>query len=228
MLLAEGFLITNHIAPPYCPPTDPLEIIYDDPQILVINKPSGLLSVPGRGPEKADCAISRVKNIHADVLTVHRLDMDTSGLLIFARGKDVQRALSMQFEKGQVTKRYIANVWGEPDEPSGLIDLPILIDWPNRPRQKIDHETGKPSQTKYAIDGNHPHGARLILSPLTGRTHQLRIHLAAIRNPILGDDLYASEEALAVSPRLCLHADQLSFKHPLTQEILNLTAPCPF
>ncbi len=203
-------------------------VAYSDPHILVINKPSGLLSVPGRGPEKADCALSRVQLIHPDALTVHRLDMDTSGLLIFARGKTIQRALSIQFATGKISKRYVANVWGAPERLTGLIDLPIITDWPNRPRQKIDHDTGKPSQTQYDTAGHHANGARLILSPLTGRTHQLRIHLAAINHPILGDDLYAHEKALAASARLCLHADQLSFSHPATQEPLHLSAPCPF
>lgn len=220
--------MNKHIAPPYAPPTDPLKTVYADAHIVVIDKPSGLLSVPGRGPEKADCAASRTQDIYPGALTVHRLDMDTSGLLILARNKDAHRAMSLEFEKGRVTKTYIAHVWGHPDPANGLIDFPIMLDWPNRPRQKVDPENGKPSQTRFEVSGQQPHGAILTLAPLTGRTHQLRVHLAAIGHSILGDDLYATQASLDASPRLCLHADRLSFKHPITQEPLSFASPCPF
>lgn len=215
-------------APPYCPPKGPLSVIHADAHLIAIDKPSGLLSVPGRGPEKADCAITRVQALYPDALTVHRLDMDTSGLLLFARGKEAQRALSIQFEKGQVDKRYIADVWGTPTPASGLIDLPLITDWPNRPRQKVDHEIGKPSQTEYEVNGAHPSGTRVTLKPLTGRSHQLRVHMAELSCPILGDDLYAHQQALNAAPRLCLHAAHLSLTHPDTGKRLDLTVPCPF
>ncbi len=215
----------------YTPPQEPLRYVHVDDDLIVIDKPPGLLSVPGRGPEKADCAITRVHADHPDALTVHRLDMSTSGLLVLARSKAMQAALSRLFERGKVEKAYIADVWGVPDPVAGEIDLPLINDWPNRPRQKVDHDTGKPSRTLYETceTGEARSGrARLRLTPLTGRTHQLRVHLAEIGHPILGDDLYAHEAALAAAPRLCLHAHALAFDHPGTAERLAFSLPCPF
>jgi tRNA pseudouridine32 synthase/23S rRNA pseudouridine746 synthase len=194
----------------------------------VADKPSGLLSVPGRGPDKADCARSRIQDIYPDALTIHRLDMSTSGLLLFARSREVQRAIAAEFERGRVAKSYLADVWGTPTNESGLIDLPLINDWPNRPRQKVDHESGKPSQTRYEILDRREKTARLQLTPLTGRTHQLRVHLAALGHPILGDDLYAHEEALQMTPRLHLHATGLRFRHPATGSAVHYESPCPF
>lgn len=212
----------------YAPAPAPVSYIYGDDHLILIDKPSGLLSVPGRGEDKADCAIARVQATYPDALTVHRLDMATSGLLLMARSKEMQRALSGLFERGEVEKSYLADVWGAPSPASGAIDLPLITDWPNRPLQKVDHEIGKPSQTLYetlSVQNGH---ARLKLTPLTGRSHQLRVHLAAIGHPILGDEFYAAGEALAARPRLALHAARLAFVHPATGNRMDLEAPCPF
>lgn len=212
----------------YAPPQAKVCYIHVDADLIVIDKPAELLSVPGRGLDKADCALSRIQTDYPEALTVHRLDMSTSGLLVFARSKTSQRRLSIQFEKGVIGKIYMADVWGHPVPLTGLIDLPLGQDWPNRPRQKIDHDAGKPSQTEYVTIGTHAQGARLGLTPLTGRTHQLRLHLAAIGHPILGDDLYAHPEALAAAPRLHLHATRLDLIHPVSNERLAFESPCPF
>ncbi|MBA4227324.1 MAG: RNA pseudouridine synthase [Hyphomonas sp.] len=212
----------------YAPAPAPVSYIYRDEYLILIDKPSGLLSVPGRGAEKADCAIARVQAEFPDALTVHRLDMATSGLLLVARGKEMQRALSGLFERGEVEKSYLADVWGAPAPASGEIDLPLITDWPNRPLQKVDHDIGKPSRTLYetlAVSGGN---ARLKLTPLTGRSHQLRVHLAAIGHPILGDEFYAAGDALAARERLALHAARLAFTHPATGERMAFEAPCPF
>ena len=212
----------------YAPAPGPVSYIYRDAHLILIDKPSGLLSVPGRGADKADCAIARVQAEHPEALTVHRLDMATSGLLLIARSKDIQRALSGQFERGEVQKSYLADVWGAPAPASGEIDLPLITDWPNRPLQKVDHDIGKPSRTLYetlVVSGGN---ARLKLTPLTGRSHQLRVHLAAIGHPILGDEFYATGEALAARERLALHASRLVFAHPETGERMEFEAACPF
>ena len=171
---------------------------------------------------------SRLQTTYPDALTIHRLDMSTSGLLLFARSKEVQRALAAEFEQGRVEKSYLADVWGAPANETGLIDLPLINDWPNRPRQKVDHESGKPSQTRYEILDRRKNTARLKLTPLTGRTHQLRVHLAALGHPILGDDLYAHEGALQMTPRLHLHATELHFRHPGTGVMSRYESRCPF
>ncbi len=212
----------------YTPPQAPLRYVHVDDDLIVIDKPSGLLSVPGRGPEKADCASARVNAEYPGALTVHRLDMATSGLLVLARSKAIQSALSRLFERGKVEKEYIADVWGLPDPAAGKIDLPLITDWPNRPRQKVDHDIGKPSQTLYETVEVRTGQTRLRLTPLTGRSHQLRVHLAEIGHPILGDDLYAHEAALIAAPRLCLHASAIAFDHPGTGDRLALSLPCPF
>ena len=156
------------------------------------------------------------------------LDMATSGLLVLARSKDTQAAMSRLFEHGEMEKAYFADVWGTPTPPAGEIDLPLITDWPNRPRQKVDHEIGKPSQTLYETMETRLGKTRLRLTPLTGRSHQLRVHLADIGHPILGDDLYAHEAALTAAPRLCLHASAIAFDHPGTGDRLALSLPCPF
>lgn len=212
----------------YSPAPAPVSYLYRDDHLLLIDKPSGLLSVPGRGEEKADCAIARVQAEYPDALTVHRLDMATSGLLLMARGKEMQRALSMLFERGEVEKAYLADVWGVPAPASGEIDLPLITDWPRRPLQKVDHETGKPSRTLYETVSSVGGISRLVLTPLTGRSHQLRVHLAAIGHPILGDEFYATGQALSARPRLALHAARLCFVHPASGERMGFEAPCPF
>lgn len=212
----------------YAPPMTAIEFVHVDAALIAINKPAGLLSVPGRGEDKADCAAARVQAEYPDALTVHRLDMATSGLLLFARGKAMQRALSGLFERGEIAKRYIADVWGEPAPSVGEINLPLVTDWPRRPLQKIDWDIGKPSVTRYETLASSGNTSRLQLTPLTGRSHQLRVHLAEIGNPILGDEFYAHPEALAARPRLALHAASLRFVHPGTGDDLALDSPCPF
>lgn len=214
----------------YCPPADRgLDLLYQDDALLVLNKPSGLLSVPGRGADKADCLASRAQTQFSDSLIVHRLDMSTSGIMVMARGLDAQRALSRSFELRSTEKRYIAVVDGRL-EGEGEVNLPLITDWPNRPRQKVDHDIGKPSLTRWkALDYDAALDAtRVELTPVTGRTHQLRLHMLALGHPILGDDLYATPHALAKAERLLLHACFLSIPHPLTQQQLAFTCAAPF
>lgn len=218
----------------------PFDLIFEDSALLVFNKPSGLLSVPGKGPEKADCLRTRVQQVYPEALTVHRLDMSTSGILLMARSAALHRTLSIAFQDREVHKRYIAVVDGQirDDNPADgddssmwrLIDLPIATDWINRPLQKIDMEEGKPSQTRYRVLSYDAAAdtTRLELAPVTGRTHQLRVHLQSIGHPILGDHLYASPETMAKSARLLLHASQLTFTHPVTGEPLALHCDAPF
>lgn len=215
----------------YIPPVDHgLEIIYQDDYLLAVNKPAGLLSVPGRGEDKQDCLLSRVRQEFPAALTVHRLDMGTSGLMILALGKAMERALSILFQQRQVEKRYEAVVSGVLHPAEGAIDLPLITDWPNRPRQKVDHDLGKPSYTRYRLLAADPgnHCSRVTLELLTGRSHQLRVHLMSIGHAILGDELYAAEADYQRADRLLLHACQLSLIHPVTGVVLNLNSPVPF
>lgn len=212
------------------PPHTSLDIIYKDEHLLVINKPSGLLSVPGRGEDKQDCLISRVQTEYPDALIVHRLDMSTSGLMLLARGKEMERTLSILFQKREVHKNYIAVVEDKVASCCGEIDLPLITDWPNRPKQKVDFKSGKPSQTRYEVlsyDKNN-NATRLKLTPVTGRTHQLRLHMQSINHAILGDELYANTETINKSSRLLLHASFLSFKHPISNTLLKLESKSEF
>lgn len=213
-------------------------LLYADDSLLVLNKPSGLLAVPGRGEDKQDCLSARVQRRFPDALVVHRLDMATSGLMLMARGIAMQRVLARSFEMRQVQKRYIAVVQGclLPPLPAasadgwGLIDLPIVVDWPRRPLRIIDAERGKPSQTRWrclAFD-EASNSTRVELEPLTGRSHQLRVHLQALGHPILGDALYARAELAAAAPRLLLHASALGLSHPLSAEPICFESPPPF
>lgn len=216
---------------PYLPPPrSVLHYPHVDNDLLVVVKPSGLLSVPGRGAEKADCLLSRVRDDYPDALIVHRLDMETSGLLILARNPAIHRALSMQFQARQVSKRYVAVVNGVIELDQGEIDRPLLTDWPNRPLQKVDLLSGKPSLTRYRVAQRQPEDnrTRVELEPVTGRSHQLRVHLMSIGHPILGDLLYGRPEAAARSDRLMLHASRLSLTHPVTAQTLVLISPSPF
>ncbi len=205
-------------------------IMHVDDAFIVINKPSGLLSVPGRGPNKADCAASRVQQLFSNALTVHRLDMETSGLMLFARGAESQRALSRAFESRQVEKRYVAVVDGLMQNDSGEINLPLICDWPNRPRQIVDHTIGKPSLTRYRVLSRDEAAktTRVELSPVTGRSHQLRVHLASMGHCLLGDSLYATPSALAASTRLLLHATFLGFTHPVSGVIAHFDCDAVF
>lgn len=204
----------------YIPPADTgLDIYYVDEHLLVVNKPAGLLSVPGRGEDKQDCMINRVLGDYPDAFIVHRLDMDTSGLLLMARGKRMQSALSILFQQRTVHKRYIAVVGGALNQEVGEINLPLLLDWPNRPKHKVDFEQGKPSLTRYRLLSYDASTdlSRVELEPFTGRSHQLRVHLMSLGHAIVGDELYASAALKAKADRLLLHAWQLGFQHPVTQ-----------
>ena len=208
----------------------PTRIHFSDDAIVVAEKASGLLSVPGRGPDRQDCLSARVQAQFADALIVHRLDMETSGLMLFARGIESQRVLSRAFETREVGKRYVAVVAGLIDEDEGSIDLPLICDWPNRPRQMVDNELGKPSLTRYRVLSRDAtmHTTRVSLMPVTGRSHQLRVHMAALRHPMLGDSLYAPPGVQALSPRLLLHATELRFAHPVTGQALTFASEAPF
>jgi len=204
------------------------KVIYHDRWLVVLDKPTGLLAVPGRGPEKQDCLSARVQREWSDALVVHRLDRDTSGVLVMALGLDVQRHLSRQFELRQVDKQYLAVVEGEPAEEQGEIDLPLRKDFDRPPRHCVDREQGRPASTRWQVLERQRDRTRLRLEPITGRSHQLRVHLAALGHPILGDPLYASPTALAMAERLQLHAESLTLTHPATGERMTWTAPCPF
>jgi len=195
--------------------------LYVDDHILIIDKPAGLLSVPGRS--EPDCVVTRLQVDFPDALTVHRLDMATSGVMVFAHRPEVQRILSMAFAARQVTKRYIAVIAGEtPDE--GEVDLPLITDWPNRPRQMVDHAIGKPSLTRYRTLSRGEATSRVELEPVTGRSHQLRVHMMAIGHPILGDEFYAPPVVFSQASRLLLHAQSLSLPHPHTGETMTFTS----
>ncbi|WP_298622614.1 pseudouridine synthase [uncultured Zoogloea sp.] len=216
--------------PVYAPPAGPLKIVHRDEALIVLDKPSGLLSVPGRGPAHADSLASRVQAEFPDARIVHRLDMATSGLIVLARGAAMERALSIAFQKRQVEKLYVAVVAGQIAEDSGEIDLPLITDWPNRPRQKVDFELGKPSLTGFEVLARDAarNTSRVALTPHTGRSHQLRVHLLAIGHPILGDDLYGDAASRTAAPRLLLHATRLALPHPLSGAQLTLESPPDF
>lgn len=197
----------------YNPPNDPLVVLHEDAHIVVVDKPAGLLSVPGKGEHLADCLLARVQAVFPDALLVHRLDRDTSGVMIFALTPHAQRHLGLQFEKRQTRKTYVARVFGHLMEKTGTVDLPLIVDWPNRPRQMVDHENGKEAITDWRVQRVEGDTTRVKLFPRTGRSHQLRVHMLALGHPILGDPLYASGAALE-APRMMLHAEELRIRHP--------------
>jgi tRNA pseudouridine32 synthase/23S rRNA pseudouridine746 synthase len=203
-------------------------ILFADDYMVVADKPSGLLSVPGRGPDKQDCLAACVQAEFPDALTVHRLDMATSGLIVLARGADAHRRLSLAFSERRVEKRYVAVVAGAVAADEGEVDLPLITDWPNRPRQMVDFRVGKPSLTRYRVIFREPGRTRLALEPVTGRSHQLRVHMMALGHPIFGDIFYAPPEIAALSDRLLLHAEYLAVPHPGTGEIIAFTRAAPF
>ena len=207
-----------------------LAVVHDDAACVVVVKPAGLLSVPGRGEHLHDCVASRVQAMLSDALVVHRLDMATSGLMLFARGAAAQRALSIAFAAREVHKRYVAVVEGLIEHDSGEIDLPLMADWPNRPKQKADREHGKPSLTHYRVLARDESAGttRVELEPVTGRAHQLRVHLLGLGHPILGDALYAPPEVQARTDRLLLHASALRFAHPTSGAPMQFESAAPF
>ena len=210
----------------YNPPDVPLKVLYQDAAVIVVDKPAGLLSVPGKTEGRADCLQSRLRAAHWDTLLVHRLDCDTSGVMIFARTKAAQGFLGQEFEQRRAKKTYIARVAGEMKADNGTVDLPLGTDWPNRPRQKVDNEAGRPAVTDWQVIARGAGETRLRLTPKTGRSHQLRVHMLELGHPILGDPIY-SEDATLFS-RLMLHAEILSLNHPVTKAWISFSSPCPF
>ncbi len=209
---------------------DAIEPRYADAHLLVVDKPAGLLAVPGRGDDKQDCLALRVQAQWPDARIVHRLDQATSGLMLFARSAQLQRQLGRLFEQRQIDKRYVAVVAGCIADDGGRIELPIAVDWPNRPLRRIDAQGGQPALTRWRVLARDAAGdpSRLELTAETGRTHQLRVHLQALGHPILGDTLYAPPAVQARSPRLLLHASELAFTHPQTGEAVRIVSPPPF
>ena len=211
----------------YAPPPDAgLEVLHVEPAFVVLVKPPGLLSEPGRGPEKRDSLLIRAQAVYPDARIVHRLDMMTSGVIVLARETLAHASLSEAFREREVDKRYEALVHGRPAADEGAIDLPLIVDWPNRPRQIVCHDAGKPSLTHYRVTGTAGELTRVSLEPVTGRTHQLRVHLASLGCPIAGDPFYGLEGD--PSPRMMLHACRLALPHPLTGEPLVFESPVPF
>ncbi|MBE1290028.1 MAG: RluA family pseudouridine synthase [Rhodobacteraceae bacterium] len=211
----------------YSPPNTPLELIHEDHELLVVNKPAGLLSVPGKGEHLKDCLITRLQAAFPEALLVHRLDMDTSGVIVFARTPAAQRHLGLQFEKRMMKKSYLALVWGQVDGKEGVIDLPLIVDWPNRPLQKVCHETGRAAVTEWKVLRHDETSTRMRLFPQTGRSHQLRIHMRELGHPILGDPFYATGPARDF-PRLMLHAETLRLRHPDGGRGMTFRAKNPF
>lgn len=232
-------MTSTNSAPPCknCSPRHPdlseLAVVFVDDALLVLDKPAGLLSVPGRGEDKQDCLSRRAQQLYPDALVVHRLDMATSGLLVMARGAAAQRILNDAFAAREVQKRYEAVVDGVIEAQNNawqLIDLPIFLDWPNRPKRIIDAQQGKPSSTRWQVLATDPISGttRVALEPITGRSHQLRVHLHAIGHAILGDQLYASPDVVAKCNRLLLHACALELAHPADQRRLRFVSRTPF
>jgi len=213
----------------YQPPTEPyLEILHQDEALLILNKPSGLLTVPGKAPEHQDCLERRVQRVYPQARIVHRLDMSTSGIVVMALGLEAQRHLNRQFELRQTEKHYIARVEGTMQAASGVVELPLICDWPNRPKQMVCFERGKRALTNFVVLAREPNATRVKLTPITGRSHQLRVHMQWLGHPILGDKFYASHEGVIAAPRLQLHAEFLAVIHPTSGNTLEFYAKCPF
>jgi len=210
----------------YNPPQTSLTYIYIDDDLIIVDKPSDLLSVPGK--TEPDCLEARIRKDYPESLTVHRLDMATSGAMVFARNPKAQRHLGLQFEKRMTEKTYLARVWGHVEKETGNVELPLITDWPNRPKQMICHERGKPSLTEWRVLNRENNTTQLVLYPKTGRSHQLRVHMLAIGHPILGDRLYADDVAFRAAPRLQLHAHKLKLRKPTGGDWIEFEAKCPF
>lgn len=211
----------------YRPPDGPPAVLHADADLLAVEKPAGLLSVPGKGAALSDCLIARLERDFPGVLLVHRLDRDTSGVMVFARTAHAQRHLGLQFEKRQTSKSYVARVAGAVAGESGRVDLPLCVDWENRPRQHVNHEKGRAAQTDWAVEARGAGETRVRLRPVTGRSHQLRVHMLSLGHPILGDTLYA-EGAARDWPRMMLHAEVLELRHPTGGRAMRFEAPAPF
>ncbi|QQR40348.1 RluA family pseudouridine synthase [Devosia rhizoryzae] len=213
----------------YQPPMEPyLDVLHVDDDILVINKQSGLLSVPGKDPSLWDCIEYRARQTWPTAGMCHRLDKDTSGVLVLALNKRAHGRIGSQFEHRKTTKSYLARVAGIVAEDTGLVDLPLATDWLNKPRQRVDFDHGRPSQTQWQVLEREESATRMRLVPLTGRTHQLRVHMKAIGHVILGDAFYADEAEFLAADRLQLHAAELGFTHPTTEQFTTFVAPDPF
>ena len=212
----------------YAPPAEMPRIIHADHELLVVDKPAGLLSVPGKGEDRADCLIARLAGPFPEVLLVHRLDLDTSGVMVFALTRHAQRHLGLQFEKRHVKKTYVARLAGRLEPATGTVDLPLIVDWPNRPRQMVDHERGRPASTDWRVIRASEAETRVRLMPLTGRSHQLRVHMLSLGHPILGDPLYAEGAARDDHPRLMLHSESLRLRHPDGGRHMTFSSPAPF
>lgn len=210
----------------YDPPPGMPAILHADDEVLIVNKPAGLLSVPGKGEHLADCLIARLRGAFPTVLLVHRLDRDTSGVMVFALTPAAQANLGQQFERRRVRKVYVARLAGRLTPKTGTVDLPLIVDWPNRPLQKVCHETGRPARTDWRVVRDSGTETRVRLMPLTGRSHQLRVHMQSLGHPILGDPLYSTDAE--AYPRLMLHAESLRLRHPGTGITQTWSAPAPF
>lgn len=210
----------------YNPPDTPLRFLHEDAQVLVLDKPAGLLSVPGKLEGRQDSLLTRLQASRWDALLVHRLDCDTSGVIIFARTKAAQGFLGQEFEQRRAEKTYVARLHGRMAQDAGRVDLPLASDWAYRPRQKVD-PAGRPAVTDWQVIDRTETETRVRLTPHTGRSHQLRVHMLALGHPIIGDQIYASETARDY-PRLMLHAETLSLHHPATGERVSFSAPVPF
>jgi tRNA pseudouridine32 synthase/23S rRNA pseudouridine746 synthase len=211
----------------YIPPMEPLDVLHEDYELVVVNKPAGLLSVPGRGAHLADCLLSRVQEAFPTALLVHRLDRDTSGVMVFGLTPHAQRTLSMQFETRKTKKTYVARVAGRLEPRTGTVDLPLIVDWENRPRQMVCHATGKEAVTDWRVLKHREGETRVRLKPQTGRSHQLRVHMLSLGHPILGDPLYA-EGAAADHPRMMLHSEELRVSHPESGRGMSFRCKAPF
>ena len=210
------------------PPHDELDILYIDDDFVVLNKPNGLLSVPGRLDEHKDSLSSRVQLEFPEATIVHRLDMDTSGIMAMARNKSAHVAISRQFEAKETEKSYTAVLFGVVRDDEGEVDLPMRCDWPNRPLQIVDFEQGKKAQTLWKVVERLEESTRVLLTPITGRSHQLRVHMQALGYPIMGDPFYAEGDARNRVDRLLLHATELSFMHHITGEKITVKSNVPF
>ena len=215
--------------PPYQVPHSQefIRLLFRDPHLLIVDKPTLLLSVPGRHPLNHDCLLNRLSHRYPGVSAVHRLDLDTSGVMVIPRHKEALSRLARQFQERRIDKTYIARVAGHVAADAGECDLPLIADWPNRPKQKVCFETGKQALTRWEVLSRDDRSSLLLLTPVTGRSHQLRIHMREIGHPILGCDFYAPEAALNAAPRLLLHATSLRFSHPVSGEVLTARSPAP-